>query len=80
MKNYQFYTILAVIIIWFIILYFKIDNINSRDYLRNIDQNVVNVDEYLHKKLDSILNDEFYSNVILDELAEIKEELKKDWN
>ena len=80
MKNYQFYTILAVIIIWFIILYFKIDNVNSRDYLRNIDQNVVNVDEYLHKKLDSILNDEFYSNVILDELAEIKEELKKDWN
>lgn len=80
MKNYQFYTILAVIIIWFIILYFKIDNINSKDYIRNIDQNVVNVDEYLHKKLDSIFNDEFYNNVILDELAEIKEEIKKDWN
>jgi hypothetical protein len=80
MKNYQFYTILAVIIIWFIILYIKIDNIDSRDYIRNIDQNVVNVDEYLHKKLDSIFNDEFYSKTILDELADIKEELKKDWN
>jgi hypothetical protein len=60
MKNYQFYTILIVIIIWFIILYFKIDNVNKihwidlKDYIWNIDNNVVNVDEFLHRKLDTI--------------------------
>lgn len=63
MKNYQFYTILAVIIIWFIILYFKIDNVNKiywidlKDYIWNIDNNVVNVDEFLHRKLDQVYFD-----------------------
>ena len=63
MKNYQFYTILAVIIIWFIILYFKIDNVNKihwidiKDYIWNIDNNVVNVDEFLHRKLDKVYFD-----------------------
>ena len=59
MKNRQFIVLCLLIVVWFIILYFKIDQdsniINKHtDYLWNIDNNVVNVDEFIHRKLDTI--------------------------
>ena len=49
MKNRQFIVLCLLIIVWFIILYIKLDK--NSDYLWNIDHNVVNVDEYLHSKI-----------------------------
>ena len=42
MKTRQFITILAVVIIWFIYLWVKVNNM--QDYLTNIDNNVATVD------------------------------------
>lgn len=43
MKNRQFITILAVIIIWFIYFWYRIDKMQR--YITNIDQNVATIDE-----------------------------------
>lgn len=53
MKNRQFIVLCLLIIVWFIILYIKLDK--NSDYLWNIDHNVVNVDNYLHKNFEKIL-------------------------
>lgn len=62
MKNRQFITILAVIIIWFIYFWYKIDNMQR--YITNIDQNVATIDErivwYIKPQLESIYDKYIY--------------------
>ena len=43
MKNRQFITLLLLIVTWFIYLWSRIDTLEK--YAKNIDQNVVTIDE-----------------------------------
>ena len=45
MKNWQFITILVVVVAWFVYLWFRIDALQK--YSTNIDNNVAKIDERL---------------------------------
>ena len=64
MKNRQFITILAVVIIWFIYFWYRIDKM--QDYLTNIDNNVATIDERIvwdiQPKLETLYDRIIYNN------------------
>lgn len=62
MRNRQFITILAVVIIWFIYFWYRIDKMQR--YITNIDNNVATIDErivwYIKPQLESIYDKYIY--------------------
>lgn len=58
MKNRQFITILAVVLVWFIYLWYRVDTLER--VVRNVDENVATVDGRLVwdilPKVESIYN------------------------
>lgn len=64
MKSRQFITIIAVLVVWFIYLWYKINK--AQDYLANIDNNVATIDERIvwdiQPKVESLYDRIIYNN------------------
>jgi len=62
MKNWQFITLLLLVLVWFGYLWYRINTLQR--YARNIDQNVATVDErivwYIKPQLESIYDKYIY--------------------